>query len=526
MASEPPFQSYFNKQVDAFYDHLYTSQCIYLNETPTKEDGTEYRNFWEYWCYVLYRDYGIKRKIHKYGEGNELQSDLEKRIYGDNNKLLLQFYYNKSSSNYNNANMITQLCRHMLFDIATYSIVSLGVCKTLQVDGIWEHLPSSPAGQYSLAVEKFYEGTMLVYNPSLSVFNYEIINKTHDEENDNSERQIRHFETSTRRKIGTSYFNNPGMTFQQMFEANNKEAGLDWTKMDNDFQNQFCFVFNVEHEENRIINPTIQNRNTLVAVYHIKPRNINQGIIANLMANRDMLLDKTIFMQLRQDCISETAPYLINQMVNKMFGQTINGPELITMVSGTKDDILASVNNIVSKQGKYDIGVIVKDVYSGARFKVRNSKYSELLAIKGHLPMSLNERNNANLFRLWWRLKNDKQIQKFLGLFETNDKQYEKLFRSYHEKLVSMTQTLFNVYQSVFVRKEDPALSIEYKFKPMCGDLHTAYKEEQRGRTKGDVVKYVNSRAWYQIYWRLFGLPENTTDTLSEQPDINLPDNE
>lgn len=526
--------SHFSRQIDAFYQHLYKELNFYLSDSPTKTDGEAYRNFLEYWTYTLYRDYGIKRKIHKYGETTEeeYECELERTIFGDNKKLLIQFYYNKGSNSYDKTQLITQLCRHMLFDFASFSIVSLGVTKSLELESMFNSIPAiTDDGQRQLLIEQFREGTMLVYNPSLQQFNYEIIQRDVDEEVEHSERQIRHFETSTRRKIGTSYFNNPGMTFQQMFDDNNASAGFDWSKIPDSFKQQYCFVFNVEHNENRIVSPFIQNQNTLVAVYELKPRQVNYDIVSTLIRNGD-ITDESEFFRLRENVIIEMPPTMINQMLQTIYNQSVNIPQVITPFQGTLSDLQHLTANIISQQGKYDIGVVVKDMYSGVRSKVRNPSYSSLLELKGHLPMSLNEANNASLFRLWWRLKNDKQIKKFLSVFETPGGEYEQLFRSYYDKLISMTQNLFDVYQSVFVRKEMPAKDIEYKFKPMCGDLHKAYMEEKRGRIKKDVIEYINSREWYQIYWRLFGLQSDDdldveVDSLTNSTDdIKLPDTE
>lgn len=524
--------SHFNRQLDAFYQQLYKELNFYLSDAPTNANGEQYRNFLEYWTYTLFRDYGIKRKIHKYGETAEedFECDLEKQIFGDNKKLLVQFYYDKANRAYDKTNLITQLCRHMLFDFASFSIVSLGVTKSLDLKTMVDELPSiNEQGHKQLLVERFSEGTMMVFNPALQHFNYEIMQRDVDEEAEQSERQIRHFETSTRRKIGTSYFNNPGMTFQQMFDDNNKIAGFDWEKIPNDFKNKYCFVFNVEHRENRIVSPIIQNMNTLVAVYELKPIDLNTQLLTKLIRNGEITTEAEFF-RLRENILVEVPPFMINHNLQTTFNQQLNIPQVITPFQGTYEDLQMLTSNIINQQGKYDVGLIVKDMYSGARSKVRNPNYSELLEIKGHVPISLNENNNSSLFRLWWRLKNDKQIKKFLSVFETPEGEYERLFRSYYDKLVNMTQQLFNVYQAVFVRKEMPAKEIEYKFKPMCGDLHKAYMAEKRGRIKKDVVEYVNSRDWYQIYWRLFGLSEDIEAEINEltesTEEIKLPDTE
>jgi hypothetical protein len=524
--------SYFNRQIDAFYQHLYKELVLYLSDTPpSKPCGEGYRNFLEYWTYTLFRDYGIKRKIHKYGETKEEEfiNDLDRRIFGDNKKLLVQFYYNKGNRAYDKNAMITQLCRHMLFDFSSFSIVSLGVTKSLSgLDELWESIPSiSKEGKKEFEIEEFREGTMLIYNPSLEQFNYEIVQRDVDEEEEQSERQIRHFETSTRRKIGTSYFNNPGMSFKEMFDDNDKTAGFEWEKLPQEFKNSFCFVFNVEHKENRIVSPFINNVNTLVAAYRLVDiKTVREKL--NKAITDESIKDESVFKYVIRagGYISEYKPSLFNSIMKNDFNLDLqfNVPKTINNVFTTLEELKVNTAELVSKLRKYDVGIVVRDRFSGVRTKLRNSVYTELLELKGHHPMSLNENNNVHLFRLWWRLKKDKQIKKFLSVFETKDNEYEKLFRSYHDKMVAMTHNLFDTYQAVFVRKEMPANEIEYKFKPMCGDLHKAYMQEKRGRIKKDVIEYINSCEWYKIYWRLFGLSVDIEFKEGSTEEVKLPD--
>jgi hypothetical protein len=524
-------KSYFTRQIGAFYKHLYNELTTFLSDTPpTKPDGVEYRNFLEYWTYTLFRDYGIKRKIHKYGEtvDEEFINDLDRRIYGDNKKLLVQFYYDKGNRAYDKTSMITQLCRHMLFDFSSFVIVSLGVTKALPtIDDVWDAIPTiSSDGKKNIAIEEFREGTMLIYNPSLEQFNYEIVQRDVDEEVEQSERQIRHFETSTRRKIGTSYFNNPGMTFQDMFNENNALTDFDWSAIPDEYKKKYCFVFNVEHKENRIVSPFNENRNTLVGVYKLPNVGECRKHLEYKIKNNTLLDDiMDLFSSFNILNIIEYSPNTINSELQK-YNQQVNVPNTIRYFNGTLEELKTFTSDIASQLRKYDVAISVRDGFSGVRTKIRNPVYSELLELKGHHPMSLNENNNVHLFRLWWRLKKDKQIKKFLSVFESKDGEYEKLFRSYHDKMVAMTQNLFDVYQAVFVRKEMPAKEIEYKFKPMCGDLHKAYMQEKRGRIKKDVIEYINSREWYQIYWRLFGLSEDIEFTEGKTEEVKLPDTE
>lgn len=525
-------KSHLENQLDAFYEDIFNSLKSFINDNPVKYNNEPYRNFLEYWLYNLYSKHGIKRKIIKYGESTEeeLNTELKRKIYGDNSKLLVQLFYNKSK-NYDKTNLITQLCRHLIFDFNSFSIVSLGTSKSLDFDAMVEVLPKNPSGEIAIIVEKFYEPTMIIYNPVLKQFNYEIIHKNVDEESEECEKQIRNLQISSRCKMGTSYFHNPNVTFGDMFNENNTEAGLDLSKIDNEFISNFCFVFNVEHKENRIINSEIVNRNVLVNAFQVKQPVFNYQILTKLFeGNEEALLTREKFMELRENIITETNPLLIKDMFKKMYNMDINTPQIYEQITGSVETVKEKLADYISKLSRYDAGIMIKDLFSGTRSKISNNEYKKLLELKGHYPMTLKESNNNNLFRIWWKLRTERSINNFLKEFDNENKDFETLFNNYNKKVYNIVRTLFNEYQDVFVKKLRHASTIEYKFKPMCGDLHKAYMAEKRGRTIKDVSIYISTRKWYQIYWRLFGLTKEIENTLGNTNDvldnghIHLPD--
>lgn len=502
-----------NVQVNYFYNILYNELNNFLNNDLKDNNGNSYDNFLSYFSYKLYSEYGIKRKIHKYKEMDEaeLLSEIEKKVFGQNKYLLIQFYYNKGLSSYDKYCPLTQLCRHMMFDFATFSIVSLGVTKSLDLENMMETLPSqNDLEEKYIVIEKFYEGSMLIYNPSLHKFNYNILNEDVDDENENVDKQIKNFEICTRRKVGTSYFNNPGKTFQEMFNENNTNQSINLDSLPSEFKQDYCFVFNIEHQENRIVSPNIINRNVLVAVYKLKDISINENILLNLLRNYTFN-NFNEFIKLSQDAVIEINPLQINQILIEKYNMQFFTPQILYQLTINYTNLNTFIEQIMPSLSMYDVGYMIKDAYSGTHAKVRNPKYKELLDLKGYKPISLNEMNNKNLFRLWWDLRKDiNKLNKFLSVFDiegdNNINKYKKLFISYHRNVVNLTKSLFDTYQSAFVNKSMRKYDIDYIFKPLCGELHKLYMEKGKGIMMHDTIQFINNCKWYQIYWRIFDL--------------------
>ena len=240
----------------------------------------EWKSFADYWTYALYRDCGVKRRYHRYGD-DLVADDSESgkylvKFFGKSRGLLIQLFYDKSLPGYNKGNPVTQLCRHLVFDMNSMSIISLGVTKSLSTDVFEAMVGCNPHVEESnnkvpVTVEKFLEGTMVVYNPRLAAFKMSAISKQHEDEGDEGIPQTegKSWAVSTRKALGTSFFNNPGKTFQNMFDENMTAQGIDLSKLDDAYAQSHVFVFNTEHMENRIIHPAPKNLNTLVAVYKL-----------------------------------------------------------------------------------------------------------------------------------------------------------------------------------------------------------------------------------------------------------------
>ena len=547
ISNEPTImQSYVND----FYTFMRNEFIKYFELVNDNDKSiTKFKSFMDYWCYRLYGDYGVKRKIHCYGvtftdEEKESLSIEQKKwytmIYGPkmNSKLLLQFFYDKSIPSYNKSKSITRLCRHMIFDMDSFSIVSLGVLKSLDEDDFYSKIKSfknetTNNDEYHVAIEEFLEGTMVIYNHAMTKFNYHTVTKAEIEETDDKQSKPsgtskqKNFMVATRRKIGTSFFNKPGKTFYEMFVDNNESSNFDFSKVDETDLNSICLVFNVEHTDNRIIKPSPENKNTLVAAYIIKPTECNKQIISDsiipvfkltddktkLMYNDKQILEQ-YFHNLSNFMVTETSVQFVQQTFKEKYDVNISVPKTISMLQDTQENINKAITTNLTTLDKYSPGFMIRDYNSSMRYKVRKEYYNSLLELKGHYPISIHDKNKDNLFKCYWRLRQKGQlaINKFLKVFDNTDKEYRQLFEEFKKEIHGLTHKLYLEYMSVFVDKEKHAREIPYLFAPLIGDLHTEYKKTKQPTTKQRVVSYINSLPVYKVYWRIFNPEFNNTD--------------
>lgn len=257
--------------------------------------GGEVQTFADYFLYKLYVNFGIKR-----------------RMVNDHIALL---YYHKSLKGYKASELITMLCRHMMLDLGTMQIISLGIPKAMNLEDFTQRYNidvnnaetnstiTSEVKQEKYRLYRFPEGTMMIYNPSLKKYNVEQLTAPDDIAAADEQEQMDHqpqqeqeaitqeiekqfnsqfqssdgqstprpaqFEFSTRRVVGTGRFNST-KTFLEMFNENNAISNTNLDNIPEELMRDKVLVFNIEHPENRIIAATTRNYNTLCAVYQLK----------------------------------------------------------------------------------------------------------------------------------------------------------------------------------------------------------------------------------------------------------------
>ena len=504
-----------------------TSQGEFSKIKPKKK----FRSFMDYWSYRLYGDFGLKRRIFKYGDDlDESATELEKAFYGGSRHLLMQFFYDKSIPSYGKGKTISQLCRHLVFDINSMSIVSLGITKSIDVEEFKDELNVGD----KVDIEEFLEGTMIIYNPRLALFNKEVQEseimedvKVVEEDKDtdtegNKEvvrrpRRKRHFQISTRRSMGTSYFNNPGFSFQDMWNDTNEGTKNDFSSLPLDTWKQYGLVFTLQHPENRIVSPDIEKRNVLVGSYKFRDTEESQTKFNAIFSDIGNLGDdgvkskfETEFLGMVEGMV-EVVPVSVMKSQLQDANINVDIPKVLGNVEFvSKEDFDVKVSEFIEKCDQFDIGVILRHSGSGKRSKVRNTDYSELLELKGNGPITVSDKNKKQLFKVYWKLRQrkDKSIKKFLQIFDNEERVYTNIFDWYKNCIHDLTHKLFVEYLNAFVDKKKERANIPFEFKPLCGELHKLYMNSREPTTKEKVIQFMNNLPFHQVYWRIFGLDE------------------
>jgi len=554
--------SYFQYQQGLFYELLADCLAKWVVDVKSaaapSETPAQIRSFIDTWTYALFTR-GIKRRRITYGtdlpdlSGAQSVDDLpnsaelraqqvigqspeadaaylaaaksgnafQRVFYGNSSSVLLQFYYDKQAPGFVKSDPLTMFCRHVVFDLNSMSIISVGLPGALSYDSFM-----TSQGSDGVSIEEFLEGTMLVYNQRLGMFGQQSVashdSSAGDEHTSDVAAQPQHdWALSTRRKLGTSFFNNPGKTFDQMFRDNNKTSGTEFG--DIDYLADKALVFNLEHAENRVVNPVITNRNTLVAAYQL-PNDFNivrgsvggilnavfnAGVMQNSPTEQNDHTEQLKHAVMTHAAVAEVRQLSIQTVVTDLTQLGVKGlrtPTRLFVYHGT--DPLTVVTSMVANMDKYMPGVILKTAGETRRTKVRNPAHYDLLRIKGSGPITISDRNKHNLFKVYWniRQRGPEAVQQFLDVFDNKTATYKNIFTWYDVLISGMNHQLFQEYHNVFVRKSMPAQAISYAFKPLCGELHKLYKANRQPITRDSVIQFVSQLEHNQVYWRLFGI--------------------
>ena len=448
-----------------------------------------------------------------------LEKGIKRKICGS----IIQMFYDKTVHSYNKSDKVTQLCRHMVLDPTNLGIVSLGVTKS----NIFEEFKELNPDFTELLFEEYPDGTMCVYNPHLEKYQNELSLKVEETDNDNesdkentetnkSSQINRDFKCSTRKVIGTGYFNSNSKTFQEMFNENNDITKLDLENLPEEYKKNHSFVFNVQHNENRAITPIEKNngKNILCAVFKFKSKeqiDKEWNDIINYLNEEPF--DDHIF----NEKIKILSLNMVKELDLKTFQQemlesgmsfNIINNETFNIIDEKGIKTYEELSKYVNEFDKFNQGIIIKNKY-GMRTKIRNDEYNNIRKLKGHLPIMTEHSNVKNLFYIYWRLRQarNKSLTEFCNIFGKRD--YSNIFNYFNQLIYNLTSSLHKTYLESFVFKKMEKRDICYEFKPLCGDLHNMYKNDKKPITLNIVINYINNLPISKIYWRIFENDQN-----------------
>jgi hypothetical protein len=263
------------------------------------------------------------------------------------------------------------------------------------------------------------------------------------------------WEIDTRNKVGanaTFYNNKSGKTFRQMFSECCNKTGLNYEMLNRNF----CYSFVMQHPENRIVIPFLTPELYLVQVCEIV--NTENGTCNVVIQNMN---------DVRTD---------------KIWNSTmIKFPEIYDSWQTYRD----LIEKYAAMNTPYNVvGVILRNLETNERCKIRNPAYEEVRQLRGNQP---------KLQYQYLCLRKEGKVGDFLKFYP----EHKKDFSSFRDQVHLFTNTLFQNYISCYIKKENPLLEFPGQYKSHMFIIHQKYinelKEKKLYVTNKVVIEYVNT---------------------------------
>jgi hypothetical protein len=303
--------------------------------------------------------------------------------------------------------------------------------KSINTD---EFIKKYPKRTDKIIAEEFVEGTMI------NVFF------------DNDDGANGEWKIATKNTVdgNVSFFKSSEKTFNAMFIETCDRINL---KISN-LNPSYCYSFVLQHPNNRIVLPIKKSNLYLVAVYQIQQHN-NQVVVYE--ENMDVV----------------TAYGFWNNSFIKFCDRY--GFETYSEL----------IEKYASPNTSYNImGVIIKNVESGERCKIRNPIYEEIKHLRG---------NQSKLQYQYLYLRQLGKVNDFLKYYP----EFRQELSIYRDQLHMFTNTLFQNYISCYIKKEKPLKDFSSQYRTHMFKIHEKYLNELREKqlfvTNTVVINYVNN---------------------------------
>jgi hypothetical protein len=288
------------------------------------------------------------------------------------------------------------------------------------------------------------------------------------------------WEIATRSNVGAeiAFYHEPGkpiVTFRSMFMEALNETGLDFNKLNP----LYSYSFVLQHPLNRIVVPFKKPALYLVALYEIVH---TEGNIVNVT---------TVDMSLVRE-------------QHEIWGQTsVQFPEIYEDWKCGAD----LVEKYASMNTSYEVvGVIIKNLATGARSKIRNPVYENVRHLRGNQP---------KLMYQYLSLRQEGKVTEYLKYYP----EHKKEFSFFREQLHKYTMALYQNYIDCYIKKEKPLREYTEKYRTHMYNIHQIYvnqlKAEGRHISNSVVIDYVNKvHPSLQMYALNYDMRKRQVDIL------------
>jgi hypothetical protein len=225
----------------------------------------------------------------------------------------------------------------------------------------------------------------------------------------------------------------------------------------------YIYSFVLQHPDNRIVVQIDEPKLYLVDIFQLIDNN-------NIVNVNYVVIDKDIY----KATLDTTKP--IN----------IHYPEIYHNNSKQKE--IDTYKNKYSNHEDYNIlGMVIKNIKTGNRCKVRNSKYNYVKTIRGNQPNII--------YRFIDCLKKN-NINEYLSYF-SEDKQF---FVTYETRLKQYIKHLHSNYVNCFIRKNNVCKDYPLLFRYHMNELHKVYKTTKKKIYIDTIKQYINSLEQMEIF--------------------------
>ena len=339
-------------------------------------------------------------------------------------------------------------------------VVSFAPPKSMSVETFMNDYPLK---MDNIVAEEFVEGTMInvFFDPNYGATGC--------------------WQIATRNTIGAEVgFNQGKKTFNNMF----MEACQVNNLLLNSLNPAFCYSFVLQHPDNRIVVSFKKSQLYLVAVYEI----VHDDCIR--VFEHDMR-------KVSQDCIWAT-----------------------TRVKFPKQYEFSTYTQLIEKYASpntpYNIlGVVIRNMETGDRTKVRNPIYEEIRHLKG---------NQSKLQYQYLCLRQNGKLPEFLKYYPELKSEMSK----FRDQVHLFTNTLFKNYISCYIKKEMPLKEFPEQYRTHMFKIHeqfiTSLKPNNLFVTNTVVIKYVNELPSSLLMYCLnYNMRKRAVDTIkTELTHLNL----